>query len=87
MISRPLILSDYLEVYSLPAIYQGNPPQYDLWEYLGIIDDTVSLPEDGPAFIFRSATDWENLQAVFSVTNADGSRYALSRPYRECIFR
>ena len=69
--------ADYLEVYRIPGLDGGEIPPYDSWEYLGMVDDTGPLPEDVPALVFRPVTDWPEIAAVFTITNQDGSQYAV----------
>ena len=69
--------ADYLEVYRIPGLDGGEIPPYDSWEYLGMVDDAGPLPEDVPALVFRPVTDWSGITAVFSITNQDGSKYAV----------
>lgn len=42
-----------------------------------MVDDVGPLPEDVPALVFRPVTDWPEIAAVFTITNQDGSQYAV----------
>ena len=78
-------LEHVLEIYRLPGLREGNPPPYDRWEFLDLEDVLTPLPEAGPGIELRPASDWEDLQVVFSLTGTDGSAWAVSRPLRDFL--
>ncbi|MCR4875998.1 MAG: hypothetical protein K5922_02365 [Clostridiales bacterium] len=76
-------LSDGLEVYRIPGLTEGKPPHWEDWEYVSMVTDGVPLRENLPEILFRLASDWKNLWVIFSITDTDGSRWAVSLPYTE----
>ena len=48
-----------------------------------MVTDGVPLRENLPEILFRPASDWNNLWVIFSITDTDGSRWAVSLPYTE----
>ncbi|MBQ3279741.1 MAG: hypothetical protein IJG94_11370 [Clostridia bacterium] len=81
MQNKQAVLTNGLEIWRIPGLADGEPPHCSRWEYLMTTDHTAEIPEGSPAFSFQPAAAWKNLWAVFSITNTDGSQYAVAMPY------